>query len=144
MARRKPEQNDGHLSLFIKRKPFDLIKSGQKKVEYRELKDYYDQRFFEMRDFTIACDEVDDCMKPRPKKIRTLTLINGQRKDAPRITVEVDHIAVVNRFNEEELPDGRVKVSIAEETDLRDLRDVNDLMHGIEYAIHIKRVVSEG
>lgn len=143
MARKKTHE-DGHLSLFIKRKPFDLIKSGKKTVEYRELKDYYDERFFEMRDFAIACDEVDDCMKPRPKDIRTLTLINGQRRDAPRITVEVDYIAVVNRFDEEELPDGRIKVSIADETDLRDLRDVNDIIHGIEYAIHIKRVISEG
>lgn len=34
------------LILPIKKKWFDMIKSGQKKEEYREIKPYYDSRFF--------------------------------------------------------------------------------------------------
>lgn len=34
------------LHLTIKKKWFDLIKSGKKKEEYREIKPYYQQRFF--------------------------------------------------------------------------------------------------
>ena len=33
------------LTLPIKRKWFDMIVSGEKKEEYREIKDYYDSRF---------------------------------------------------------------------------------------------------
>ena len=34
------------LTLPIKKKWFDMIKSGVKKEEYREIKPYYDSRFF--------------------------------------------------------------------------------------------------
>lgn len=34
------------LILPIKKKWFDMIKSGEKKEEYREIKPYYDSRFF--------------------------------------------------------------------------------------------------
>lgn len=34
------------LTLPIKKKWFDMIKSGEKKEEYREIKPYYDSRFF--------------------------------------------------------------------------------------------------
>ena len=34
------------LVLPIKKKWFDMIKSGEKKEEYREIKPYYDSRFF--------------------------------------------------------------------------------------------------
>ena len=33
------------LTLPIKKKWFDMIKSGEKKEEYREIKPYYDSRF---------------------------------------------------------------------------------------------------
>ncbi len=35
------------LTLSLKRKWFDLIKSGEKKEEYREIKPYYEKRFLE-------------------------------------------------------------------------------------------------
>lgn len=34
------------LTLPIKKKWFDMIMSGEKKEEYREIKPYYDKRFF--------------------------------------------------------------------------------------------------
>ena len=34
------------LTLPIKKKWFDMIKSGEKKEEYREIKPYYESRFF--------------------------------------------------------------------------------------------------
>lgn len=39
------------LTLPLKRKWFDLIKSGVKKEEYRELKDFYHKRFGKGRKF---------------------------------------------------------------------------------------------
>lgn len=37
------------LTLPIKKKWFDMIKSGEKKEEYREIKPYYDSRFYHIK-----------------------------------------------------------------------------------------------
>lgn len=41
------------LTLPIKKKWFDMIKSGEKKEEYREIKPYYDSRF---RKYDVRAD----------------------------------------------------------------------------------------
>lgn len=40
------ERKMNMLTLPIKKKWFDMIKSGEKKEEYREIKPYYESRFF--------------------------------------------------------------------------------------------------
>ena len=39
------------LTLPIKKKWFDMILSGEKKEEYREIKPYYDSRFYHIKAF---------------------------------------------------------------------------------------------
>ncbi len=46
------------LTLQIKRKWFDMIASGEKKEEYREIKDYYDSRFLNAFGAICVGDEV--------------------------------------------------------------------------------------
>lgn len=63
------------LILPIKKKWFDMILSGDKKEEYREIKPYYDSRF------RIRNED----------EARTLILLfrNGYRKNSPAIKCEV-------------------------------------------------------
>ena len=59
------------LTLPIKKKWFDMIKSGEKKEEYREIKPYYDRRF------KINSPFLSDFMY--------VIFRNGYRKDSPKI-----------------------------------------------------------
>ena len=61
------------LILTIKKKWFDMIKSGEKKEEYREINRYYDSRFD--KHFYV-----DRLLKPNYIIFR-----NGYRKDSPKI-----------------------------------------------------------
>ena len=63
------------LTLPIKKKWFDMILSGEKKEEYREIKPYYDSRF------RIRNED----------EARTLMVLfrNGYRKNSPAIKCEV-------------------------------------------------------
>lgn len=61
------------LVLPIKKKWYDMIKSGEKKEEYRELKEYYHIRFKRI----FGLDYKD--------KKATLILRNGYRHDSPKI-----------------------------------------------------------
>ena len=63
------------LILPIKKKWFDMIKSGEKKEEYRELKEYYGSRFS-----TLGVG--DD-------KIHEILFRNGYGKDKPTIKCKV-------------------------------------------------------
>lgn len=62
------------LTLPIKKKWFDMIKSGEKKEEYRELKKYYMIRF-----------EKYDINPNYYKDIGYVIFRNGYRKDSPKI-----------------------------------------------------------
>lgn len=66
------------LILPIKKKWFDMIKSGEKKEEYREIKPYWSKRFWN------AGLSIWD-----PDVIRTLTFRNGYSKSSPKITAKV-------------------------------------------------------
>lgn len=59
------------LTLPIKKKWFDMIKSGEKKEEYREIKPYYNSRF--------------KIYEPYLSNFESIVFINGYRKDSPRI-----------------------------------------------------------
>ena len=60
------------LVLPIKKKWFDMIKSGEKKEEYREIKDYYDKR--------LASYFGENSITQKPVIFR-----NGYRHDSPKI-----------------------------------------------------------
>ena len=60
------------LILPIKKKWFDMIASGEKKEEYREIKPYYNIRFKKIFGFD-------------KKRIEEIVFRNGYRKDSPTI-----------------------------------------------------------
>ena len=60
------------LHLTLKKKWFDLIKSGQKKEEYREMKPYWHKRL--------------------NKKFDVIRFRNGYSKNAPVMVVEIQEI----------------------------------------------------
>lgn len=65
------------LILPIKKKWFDMIRSGQKKEEYREIKPYWTSRFNNMKgeDIKIENDEV----------VFNIIFRNGYKKDSPKL-----------------------------------------------------------
>lgn len=65
------------LRLVIQKKWFDMILSGVKKEEYRDIKPYYISRL-------IKDDKI--------KKFDIIELINGYQKDAPRAILEIKGI----------------------------------------------------
>lgn len=72
------------LILPIKKKWFDMIKSGEKKEEYREIKEYWFTRF--KNEFGSICD---DNLVIRLGKGRVI-FKNGYQKNAPKIMCKVD------------------------------------------------------
>lgn len=76
------------LHLTLKKKWFDLIKSGKKKSEYREIKPYWTKRFFEY-DKVLALGNTSPYGVPAYKKsFDYIIFTNGYSKDAPKIVVE--------------------------------------------------------
>lgn len=59
------------LTLPIKKKWFDMILSGEKKEEYREIKSYYDSRF--------------KIYEPYLSDFESIVFRNGYRKDSSKI-----------------------------------------------------------
>lgn len=64
------------LTLPIKQKWFDMIKSGVKEEEYREITPFYEKRFRNVPTF-----------KENGKTMFLLILQNGYRKDAQRLVI---------------------------------------------------------
>ena len=79
------------LTTTIQRRPFVSILAGIKKIEYREMKPYWDERLAE---YAPPFD---------------LRLINGMSKKAPEITVRVTKITKNTRQKVYELHLGKVK-----------------------------------
>lgn len=79
------------LRLTLKKKWFDMIASGEKKEEYREIKPYWDARLTENITFlpeniiTRSCRHYDYA-----------EFINGYGKYRPRMVFEVDYITTGN------------------------------------------------
>lgn len=84
------------LHLNLKRKWFDMILSGEKKEEYRDLTMFWDQRLTNK----ICCDSALDEHTGKTwlynidiedvifKEFDTVTFSNGMAKDAPRFVIE--------------------------------------------------------
>lgn len=65
------------LTLPIKKKWFDMIKSGEKKEEYREIKPYYDSRFSKIFDSMFwEINTAKICFR------------NGYKSNSPKIICE--------------------------------------------------------
>lgn len=71
------------LTLPIKKKWFDMIKSGEKTEEYREIKPYYASRFF--RNYIVSGVGLEWILKNNPKVHKDIILRNGYRKESPSI-----------------------------------------------------------
>jgi len=72
------------LTLPIKKKWYDMILSGEKKEEYREIKPYYEKRFTHVG----LLDICEDSHKPT-KNTAYIVLRNGYSSDAPQFVAEV-------------------------------------------------------
>lgn len=66
------------LTLTVNKQWFDMIVSGEKIEEYREIKPYWVNRFLKM-----LC-----------KRFTHALFINGRRKDSPRIEKEIESISI--------------------------------------------------
>lgn len=75
------------LVLPIKKKWFDMIKSGEKKEEYREYNDYYESRFYHLKEKEIIINKQYSIYI---ESIRYVLFRNGYRKDSPTIKCEVE------------------------------------------------------
>jgi len=82
------------LHLTIKKKWFDLIKSGKKKVEYREYKSYWISRLQTKFRMSRWFDEIH--------------FRNGYQRDSPLLIVEYKGLVVNLRKNRFEIMLGRI------------------------------------
>ena len=95
------------LTLQIKKENFDAILSGEQKVEHRYVYPSNVTRYVyfrhEGKDYKKQEDVPDDDkpMDVIPIDYDVLYLINGRRKDAPRLTVEVESAEFVTFTDED-------------------------------------------
>jgi len=77
------------LHLTLKKKWFDMIASGEKTEEYRELKPYWGQRFCShwCKAEKVKCD-------PPFKRFDVIRFQNGYAKDAPTFDIELKEIEI--------------------------------------------------
>lgn len=73
------------LTLPIKKKWFDMIKSGEKKEEYREIKPYYDSRFLIYYDYIVGTRILKKQSAPNEIIFR-----NGYSKNSPKIKCKIE------------------------------------------------------
>lgn len=74
------------LILPIKRKWFDMILSGEKKEEYRDIKPYYDTRLMDAFGMIWVGDELIRAPMPELQKnrVQLVAFRNGYGKDVPK------------------------------------------------------------
>lgn len=75
------------LHLTLKRKWFEMILSGQKKEEYREIKHYWSKRFKHWTNHTDMLEEFD-C------EFTHVKFTNGYGKNAPTLLIEFNGIRI--------------------------------------------------
>lgn len=84
------------LTLQITKESFDAILSGEQKVEHRYVYPSNQKRYVKFKSGGKVFDSQDEIedetadVEVLPIKYDVLYLINGRRKDAPRLTVEVE------------------------------------------------------
>lgn len=71
------------LHLILKKKWFDMIKSGEKKEEYRALTKHWESRLVDNSAGSISFKYFD-----------TVTFTNGYAKNAPRFEIELNSITI--------------------------------------------------
>ena len=71
------------LTLPIKKKWFDMIKSREKKEEYREIKPYYVSRFY--NNYIAGGAGLEWVLNNNPRVYKEIIFRNGYRKDSPKI-----------------------------------------------------------
>lgn len=87
------------LTLPIKKKWFDMILSGEKKEEYREIKRYYTSRFFKNSiQSGMGADYLEE-ENTKPEIYRYVILRNGYRKDSPSIKC---YVRIIKDYGKEE------------------------------------------
>lgn len=78
------------LTLPIKKKWFDMIISGEKKEEYREIKPYWTKRFLKT-DIEFKTEAIINSMKQGHCSFtKTVIFKNGYRKNSPKLQCMVD------------------------------------------------------
>lgn len=99
------------LYLTLNKKWFDLISSGVKKEEYREIKSYWSRRFYRCvngcnkKRYDGNCQEIKNnhvvvsfpchkCDWSKNVKYDLIEFINGYSKTSPRVTVELIGIEI--------------------------------------------------
>lgn len=80
------------LHLTLKRKWYDLIASGNKTEEYREIKDYWEKRF--VVDFDPINKNWNERQLPCFKQYDVIAFKNGYSKDAPTMIVELNAFSI--------------------------------------------------
>ena len=75
------------LTLQIDRKCFQAILSGEQKVEHRYVYPSNAKKYV-TQEVTVD-DDGEEIMRVNPVEYDVLYLVNGRRKDAPRLTVEI-------------------------------------------------------
>lgn len=81
------------LKLILKRKWYDLIDSGEKKEEYREIKSYWGKRLTKLPDGTWW-ELLTEKSQVRYKEFDTVTFYLGYAKDRPSMTFKIENIAI--------------------------------------------------
>ena len=76
------------LTLPIKKKWFDMIKSGEKKEEYREIKPYYVSRFYS--NYIASGGGLEWVLNNNPRVYKEIIFRNGYGKDRPTILCECE------------------------------------------------------
>lgn len=71
------------LTLPIRKKWFDMILSGEKKEEYREIKQYYASRFYS--NYIESGTGLEWVLNNNPIVYEEIIFRNGYRKDSPKI-----------------------------------------------------------
>lgn len=89
-------ENTKKLHLTLKKKWFDMIASGEKKEEYREMKHYWERRLsnygYVKRSMMLIFN--GEYSKDTFKKFDTITFKNGYSANAPTMIVEFKGIDV--------------------------------------------------
>ncbi len=84
------------VKLIIKKENLEKIKSGTKKTEWREPSVFNKLKLFKDR---------GDGKKDRNKNIKYIDFVNGYRKDAETIKIEVVYIRLVKFTQDIEIPE---------------------------------------
>lgn len=79
----------GSLILPIKKQWFDMILSGEKKEEYREIKPYWEKRFKNYFGWAYGPTSANTWGWQFPPHKKEVIFRNGYGKDAPEFTAEV-------------------------------------------------------